>query len=109
MTEDSPRDPALPAPDQLPAPLRLATADLVLEQRAQQRDFLLRIGRAMTARLDLRDVLTEVIRYAVEITGGRAGAIAMRQPSGRLELAASYRLDELYDFPFAGADAAHRV
>lgn len=66
------------------------------DYRLQQRDYLLQIARAMTARLDLREVLAMVIRYAVEITNGRAGAIAMRQTDGRFEVVASYGLEEPY-------------
>lgn len=66
------------------------------DYRLLQRDYLLRIARAMTARLDLREVLALVIRYAVEITNGRAGLIAMRQADGRFEVMAGYGLEEEY-------------
>lgn len=48
----------------------------------------------MTARLDLDEVLTLVSRYAVELTNGRAGAIAMREADGSLRLVSGYGLDE---------------
>jgi len=66
------------------------------DYRLLQRDYLLQIARAMTARLDLREVLALVIRYAVEITNGRAGVIAMRQADGRFEVVAGYGLEEQY-------------
>lgn len=64
------------------------------DYRLQQRDYLLRIARAMSERLDLSDVLKLVIRSAVAITGGQAGAIAMRQGEDHFELAVSYQLEE---------------
>ncbi len=70
---------------------------LLPDRRLQQRDYLLRIAQAMTARLDLREVLAIVIRYAVDITGGRAGAIAMRQGDGNLKPVASYRLEGVFE------------
>ncbi|MFQ5459702.1 MAG: ATP-binding protein [Anaerolineae bacterium] len=70
---------------------------LLPDRRLQQRDYLLRIAQAMTARLDLREVLAIVIRYAVDITGGRAGAIAMRQGDGTLKPVASYRLEGVFE------------
>jgi PAS domain S-box-containing protein len=65
---------------------------LLADRRLRQRDYLLRIARAMSERLDLREVLSLVIRYAVEITAGQAGAVAMRGSSGSLEVAASYQV-----------------
>jgi len=70
------------------APLQLT------DYRLRQRDYLLRIARAITERLDLRDVLTLAIRSAVAMTGGQAGAIAMRKDTGTFEVAVSYRLQE---------------
>jgi signal transduction histidine kinase len=70
-----------------------ASAALLTDYRLQQRDYLLRIARAMTARLDLADVLELVIRSAVTMTNGEAGAIALRHADGTLEVVASYRLD----------------
>lgn len=70
--------------------------NILTDYRLLQRDYLLRIARAMTSRLDLHEVLTMVIRYAVEITNGRAGAIAMRQADGRFKVVAGYGLDERY-------------
>ena len=60
--------------------------------RLQQRDYLLRIARAMTARLELESVLALVIQSAVEMANGRSGAIALRQPDGRLRVAVRYGL-----------------
>jgi len=67
---------------------------LLTDYRLQQRDYLLRIARAMTERLDLPAVLGLVIRSAVSMTGGQAGAIAMRRPDGTLDVVAGYHLDE---------------
>ncbi|MFN8423011.1 MAG: ATP-binding protein [Anaerolineae bacterium] len=49
----------------------------------RQRDYLLGIARAMTEALEPRDVMTLVLKTAVTMTGGTAGAIAIRG-DGRL-------------------------
>jgi PAS domain S-box-containing protein len=63
------------------------------ERELRQRDYLLRIAQAISSQLDLREVLTRVIRAAVAMTGGHAGAIALRQPGGEMRIAASFKLD----------------
>lgn len=66
------------------------------DYRLQQRDYLLKIARLMNERLDLPEVLGLVIRYAVEMTNGQAGVIAMREGDEPLRVVASYRLEEKY-------------
>ncbi len=63
-----------------------------LDYRLQQSEYLLRISRALTARLDLGEVLTLVLQSAVELLGGRAGLIALRQPGDTFSVVASYGL-----------------
>ena len=46
----------------------------------RQRDFLLEISRAITARLDLSEVLKRVLRASVVMTASRIGLIALRNP-----------------------------
>lgn len=70
------------------------SSGLLTDYRLQQRDYLLRIARAMTARLDLQDLLEIVLRSAVTMTNGQAGAIAMRRPDGTHGIVASFHLDE---------------
>src|SRR5919206_249373 len=58
------------------------------DQRLRQREFLLRISRALTAQLDLTTVLNLVIDVAVELLAGTSGLIALREgddgePRGR--------------------------
>ncbi len=72
------------------------------DYRLQQRDYLLRIARAMTARLDLKAVLSLVIESAVEMTHGQSGAIAMRQPDGRRQVVASFGLVPQHALDLAG-------
>ncbi len=74
-------------------PLSLATD----ERELRQRDFLLRAAQAISEPLDLREVLARVIRTAVSMTGGHAGAIALRQSEGDLQVVASYRLDASFE------------
>ncbi|HZB96857.1 MAG TPA: ATP-binding protein [Herpetosiphonaceae bacterium] len=65
------------------------------DYRLRQRDYLLHIGQAMTAQLDLDAVLSLVIEYAVEIVAGTYGLIALQEPPGnRMRVVASYNLPE---------------
>lgn len=82
-----------PAP---PAPLSPLVASQA-QRELQQRDWLLRVAQAISRPLDLREVLERVIRAAVSMTGGQAGAIALRQPGGELGLVASVRLDARFE------------
>jgi PAS domain S-box-containing protein len=74
-------------------PLALTAADRGLRQR----DFLLRAAQAISAPLDLREVLARVIQTAVTMTAGQAGAIALRQPGDEMRIAASYHLDARFE------------
>ena len=63
------------------------------DYRLRQRDYLLRIGQAITAQLDLDTVLTLVIEYAVEIVAGTNGLIALYdEQRQQLQIVASYNL-----------------
>ncbi len=63
------------------------------DHRLRQRDFLLRIGQAITAQLDLDAVLSLVIEYAVEIVAGTNGLIALTdEQDQRLRVVASFNL-----------------
>jgi PAS domain S-box-containing protein len=50
--------------------------------RVRQRDFLLEISRAITAQLDLGEVLRRVLNASVIMMGGQVGLIALRAPDG---------------------------
>jgi PAS domain S-box-containing protein len=58
----------------------------------RQRDYLLRISRAMTARLDLPSLLRLILNSAVEMVGAEVGLLVLRQPDGRLAPQAIYGL-----------------
>ena len=61
----------------------------------RQRDYLLQISRALTARLDLEEVLRLVIEHAVEMLSGHMGMIAMREErDNAFRIAASYGLPQ---------------
>ncbi len=60
------------------------------DYRLRQREYLLEISRALTARLDLPSVLQLIIQSAVEMLSGRAGLIALRQDDGSFRVEASY-------------------
>lgn len=95
-------DPVAPA-----GPSALSPAPAIPAERGlQQRDWLLRVAQAISQPLDLREVLERVVRAAVNMTGGHAGAIALRQPGGELALAASVRLDARFEAHLAHLDEA---
>lgn len=50
----------------------------------RQRDFLLEISRAITARLDLEEVLRRVLRASVVMTAARVGLIALHNDENKL-------------------------
>ena len=58
----------------------------------RQRDYLLRISRAMTSQLDLRAVLRLILERAIELVGGQIGLIALAEPDGGDKVQASYGL-----------------
>jgi len=58
----------------------------------RQRDYLLSISRAMTARLDLPSVLRLILEKAVEMLRGEAGLIALLGRDQALHVRASYGL-----------------
>jgi PAS domain S-box-containing protein len=64
------------------------------DHRLRQREYLLQISRALTAQLDLVSVLSLVIGYAVEMTAGTSGLIALydEESGGELRIRASARL-----------------
>jgi PAS domain S-box-containing protein len=57
-----------------------------------QRDYLLRISRAMTSQLDLRGVLRLILESAIELVGGKIGLIALADRDGSFKIQASYGL-----------------
>ncbi len=63
------------------------------DYRLQQREYLLRIARAMTSELGLSDVLRLVIEHAVTLLAGQAGLIALRRPDGTFGIVASYGIE----------------
>ncbi len=55
---------------------------MLLDFRVRQRDFLLEISRAITAQLDLGEVLRRVLNASVAMLGGQIGLITLRDSSG---------------------------
>jgi PAS domain S-box-containing protein len=53
----------------------------LLDFRVRQRDFLLEISRAITAQLDLSEVLKRVLNASVVMLAGQIGVIALRDPA----------------------------
>lgn len=68
----------------------MATRALV-DVRILQREYLLAISRALTAELDLHDLLRLILQSAVELVSGQAGIIALVDPeTGQLRVASVY-------------------
>jgi len=67
-------------------------ARALVDVRVLQREYLLAISRAMTAELDLGDLLRLILQSAVELVSGTAGIIALADPNqgGALRVAAVY-------------------
>ena len=55
-------------------------ARALVDIRILQREYLLAISRALTAELDLQDVLRIILQSAVDLVSGRAGMIALAEP-----------------------------
>ena len=60
--------------------------------RLRQREYLLQISRAMTARLELSSLLELILTSAAEMIGGEVGLIALRDEEGTLRARAMYGL-----------------
>ena len=52
----------------------------LIDIRVRQREYLLAISRALSAELDLADVLRIILQASVEFAGGRAGIIVLSDP-----------------------------
>ncbi len=66
-------------------------ARALVDVRILQREYLLAISRALTAELDLHDLLRLILQSAVELVSGQAGMIALVEPSNQqLRVAAVY-------------------
>lgn len=66
---------------------------MLVDYRVRQREYLLAISRALTAELDLADVLRIIVQASVEFISGRAGAIVLADPSeSAFRVAAIYGL-----------------
>jgi len=58
--------------------------------RIRQRDYLLKIARAITQELEIDKLLARILRDATEMLAGQAGLIALRGEQGGWKLAATY-------------------
>lgn len=63
------------------------------DYRVRQRDFLLEISRAITAQLDLSEVLKRVLNASVVMLAGQVGFIALRAPDDRFYVRAGSSLN----------------
>jgi PAS domain S-box-containing protein len=61
--------------------------------RVRQRDFLLEISRAMTAQLDLSEVLRLVLKASVVMLAGQVGLVALRDANGQYAFRATLGVD----------------
>ncbi len=68
---------------------------MLMDYRVLEREYLLAISRAITAELDLADVLRIVLAAAVELVSGKAGIIALADPRDeRFRVAAVYGIPQ---------------
>jgi PAS domain S-box-containing protein len=61
--------------------------------RVRQRDFLLEISRAITAQLDLSEVLRRVLNASLVMLAGQIGVIALKDPNGVYRVRATMGVD----------------
>ena len=59
------------------------------DYRVRQRDFLLGISRAITAQLDLHEVLRRVVNASVAMLAGQVGLVALRDADGEYHIQTS--------------------
>lgn len=62
---------------------------MLADYQLRQREYLLRISRAMTSRLELPSLLRLILSSAVDMVGGEAGLIALRGPDEQFAVRAS--------------------
>jgi PAS domain S-box-containing protein len=63
---------------------------MMSDYRVRQRDYLLRISRALTSQLDLGVVLRLILESAADVLNGHAGLVALREEEGAFTFRASY-------------------
>ena len=63
--------------------------------RVRQRDFLLEISRAMTAQLDVGEVLRLVLNASVVMLGGQVGLVALRDANGLYTIRATIGVESV--------------
>jgi len=67
---------------------------MLTDYRVQQREYLLEISRALTAELNLDELLQMVLTAAAKMLIGQAGLIALRDSDGGFTIQASYGLPQ---------------
>jgi PAS domain S-box-containing protein len=65
---------------------------MLIDSRVQLREYLLQISRALTAQLNLDELLQLVLEAATNVLAGQAGLIALRDMDGDFGIRASYGL-----------------
>lgn len=63
---------------------------MLTDYRVRQREYLLEISRALTAQLDLGEVLRLVLHSSVEILGGKSGLVALQNEIKGFNIRAAY-------------------
>jgi signal transduction histidine kinase len=69
---------------------------MLLDFRVRQRDFLLEISRAITAQLDLGEVLRRVLNASVAMLGGQIGIVTLRDTSGSYRVRATMGIENTH-------------
>lgn len=66
---------------------------MLQDYRVRQRDFILEISRAITAQLELSEVLRRVLNASVAMLAGQIGLIALREPGDSYRIRATLGID----------------
>lgn len=66
----------------------------IIDPRAREREYLLAIGRALTARLELNEVLTVILRASTHLVSSKAGVVILAEPASQ-----SFRVAAIYGVP----------
>lgn len=64
------------------------------DYRVRQRDYLLEIIRAMTSRLNVDDVLRQILQQSAELLNGQAALVALMESDGRYHIRHTYGIPD---------------
>lgn len=93
----------LPIPSMDAIPLDMNVPALLATYQLRQREYLLRITRAMTSRLDLPSLLELILNSAAEMVGCRAGLVVLERDDADFEISSivlpRFQIRATYNIP----------